>query len=405
MNNLKELNPTVEIQEETEHININNLWNDKTFHLRYSKKENLDLFSDIILPEEFSAIIHKKHNKIEFIYAPVKNVEKEIGRKFDFQHNSEAYVISFEEPSETLKKIAKGFKILEQSGDSRYRNLRYFRDYYREDQNEGMKAFFKDRTPINMFISGNLQKITDIQEFAKTINFYLRYYDRRSPTITIIKENFDDGEFNQHCINDENKFPNHINSVQIEPVILDLFQIAIETPNNRLKYLFYYQVLEYCSYYYLNENLKRKLKNIIRTPDIINNSEKYSRNIIEEFKDHFKSNDDRVKLEKLISEHCEFEDVKNEIEANKEYFSKELEFDGGFKLRSLITEEHNFDKPPKDIMKSIVDRIDKIRNVLVHIRESRENKVIFPTKKNNHQLLPYIYLIRRIAETIAIKYE
>lgn len=405
MENLIELNPGIEIKKETEHININNAWNDSTFYLRYKIDENLDSLSDIVLPEEFSAIVHKKDQKIEYIYTPIKEDKKEFGRAFEFQFNSSTFKVSFEEPTEALKLIAKGFKVLEQSSDSMYRNLRYFRDYYRDDQSQGMKRFFKDRIPTNMIVAGDLDKINDLNEFAKSLNFYLRYYDRKSPSISIIKEKYDDGVYNQNCKTKDSDFPSHINSTNIEPVILDLFQIAIETPNNRLKYMFYYQVLEYCSYYFLNENLKRKLKNIIKTPDIINNSDKYSKVIIEEFKDHFRGNDDRAKLEKLVSVHCDFDDIKDEIEANAEYFSKDLEFDGGFKLKSLIAENPDFDNPPKDIMKSIVDRIDRIRNVLVHIRESRENKVIFPTKKNNHQLLPYLYLLRRIAETVAIKYE
>lgn len=171
-----------------------------------------------------------------------------------------------------------------------------------------------------------------------------------------------------------------------------------------MKYIFYYQVLEYCSYYYLNEDLKRKLNNVVKNPDIINNSDYYSKILVEEFKNYFKANDDRQKLEKLIKGYCSYSDIKNEIIANAEYFSKDLEFEGGFKLDALINSEKEAKNPHKDILKSIVERVDKIRNVLVHIRESRENKVILPTKKNNHLLIPYLFLVRRLAETISIKY-
>ena len=62
------------------------------------------------------------------------------------------------------------------------------------------------------------------------------------------------------------------------------------------------------------------------------------------------------------------------------------------------------DRLKQELINSIADRIERIRNVLVHIRESRENKVIFPTRNNNRKLLPYLYLVRRMSEIIAMKY-
>ena len=56
-------------------------------------------------------------------------------------------------------------------------------------------------------------------------------------------------------------------------------------------------------------------------------------------------------------------------------------------------------------MSLIRKNIDTIRNVLVHARESRENVVISPTYKNSDLLRPYLYLLRRIAEVVVIKFE
>jgi hypothetical protein len=57
------------------------------------------------------------------------------------------------------------------------------------------------------------------------------------------------------------------------------------------------------------------------------------------------------------------------------------------------------------MLSTIRKNIERIRNVLVHLREQRENKVILPTPDNDKKLLPYLYLIKRIAEKIAIQYE
>lgn len=87
------------------------------------------------------------------------------------------------------------------------------------------------------------------------------------------------------------------------------------------------------------------------------------------------------------------------------YFTETLEFDGGLNIKPILKEGSDLDNPPRDIIDSIIKRVSNIRNALVHMRESRENKVILPSKKNNHLLLPYLYLIRRLSENVAIKYD
>lgn len=405
MKEIKKLNSTIEVVNETEHTNITGLWNDSSLMCRFSKGEDLSFFDTIVLPEEFSAIIHKDEKCIEFIFAPILSDNIVIDRKFEFNYNNESFIVSYESPSPILETLAKNFRPMEESTETQYRNLRAFKDFYREDKTPGMEKFFKDRIPISFFVKGNINKIENYTEFAKSLNFYMAFYHRKSPSILIFNEKQETEEFNEYCHTTDNGFPKHINSLKVDPVILDLFHIAAETPNIRMKYIFYYQVLEYCSYYYLNDDLKRKLNNVVKNPDIINNSNHYSKILIEEFKNYFKTNDDRLKLEKLINDYVIYSDIEKEIIANHEYFSKDLEFEGGFKIKALIKGENEAKEPHNDILKSIVDRVDKIRNVLVHIRESRENKVILPTRKNNHLLIPYLFLVRRIAETIAIKFE
>jgi hypothetical protein len=405
MRNFKILNPTVEITTETEHININGLWNDSTLMCRFPKDENIEVLENITLPEEFSALIDNSNNCIEFIYGLLNKEDEIINRKFKFNYNNETFELTYDSSSIALKTLAKAFRQIEDISETRFRNLRPFKDYFRDDKTPGMEKFFKDRVPISFYIKGDLGKIENLVEFSKNLNFYMRFYHRRSPAIRIFNENQEKKEFNEYCYSRENGFPEHINSIQIEPVLLDLFQIASETPNIRMKYIFYYQVLEYCSYYHLNQDLKRKLNNVVKNPDIINNSSHYSKILVDEFKNYFKANDDRQKLEKLVYDYGSYSDIENEIVTNADYFSNDIEFEGGFKISALIKNENEAKDPHRDILKSIVDRVDKIRNVLVHIRESRENKVILPTKKNNHLLIPYLFLVRRIAEIIAVKYD
>ncbi len=229
----------------------------------------------------------------------------------------------------------------------------------------------------------------------------------KSATILIFDKVSEDEtrKFNLPCYTADGEFPRLINIRRMDPVLLDLVTVARITTPIRLRFLFYFQVLEYCSYYYLNDDLKRRLIVVLKRPDLINNPEEYSKYITEEFKDYFKQNDDSTKLEKLVLDHCEVADIQLELASNLEYFMKVTEFDGGFKIDPLLADKNVLTSPSKNLLKSIKGNIEKIRNVLVHVRESRENKVILPTKRNNDLLLPYFYIVQRLAEKIAIQYE
>lgn len=408
LENFKKINEYSIITEEPEYFNIENAWNDKTFTLKFKKEDDLKLFKNIVLPKELSALYHSDINKYEFIFTPIKKDDEIINREFEFIYDGKTFKASFNEPTEVFIQIAKSFRETDSSSVTDYRHLLKFRDYYKQENlPKFIKMYFKERVPINFFIEGPFNEIsTKHIEFFKHLNFYMAFFDRVTPQILIFdSEDNEQEKYEIPCLNKISCFPKKINAREIDPILLDLLHIAKSTQNIRLKYIFYYQVLEYCSYYYLNSDLKRKLNNIVRNPDILNNSDRYSQYIVEEFKNYFKSNDDSQKLEKVITDFCDYLDIKNEISSNFEYFANGIEFDGGFKISGIINNRECIENPPKNIMINIKTNIEKIRNVLVHIRESRENKVIHPTERNNRLLIPYLYLLRRIAEITALKYE
>jgi hypothetical protein len=404
---LKQNNPSIGIVEETEHINITGMWDDNSFMCRLENKADFSLFTNAKFPKELSAIFHN-NKSLEFIYCPLKKDNTIIKRNFTFYYKGKEFRASFKEPTKLFQIIANGFRRLTEP-EAGYRNLDVFWDFYRMKKDnlpKQIQKYFENRTPINFFIDGDFSEFdNDFISFAKYLNFYMEYFDRRTPHI-IIHEKEQISEYELPCNYAKSKeFPQTITFSNVNPVLIDLFYIANNTDNIRQKFIFYFQVLEYCAYYYLNDDLKKKLKNIIKTPDLLSDPNKYTSLLIEEFKDYFKLNDDSKKLEKLLKDFCSWDDIKNEIVCNKEYFSQELEFDGGFRIKALVSEKDTFDSVPKDIIQNIKENVEKIRNVLVHIRESRENKVILPTNKNNALLIPYLYLVQRLAENVAIRYE
>ncbi|KFF05705.1 hypothetical protein [Flavobacterium reichenbachii] len=305
---LKKHNSTIEITEVDNFVNIQKMWNDETFSCNLEKETNFSEFGKIVFPIELSAIYHIDSNKLEVIYAPLISDNILIGRKFNFFYNGIEFQATFEKPTDIFEILAKGFQETEtdSSSDTDFRNLRRFRDYYNQDT---LPAYIKDlmenKLPINFFISGDFNSISnDFVSLAKHLNFYMSFYDRETPNIVIFEQDLEQKIYETPCYTTKEKFPEIINLSKIDPILLDLFQISRKTTNVRLKFIFYFQVLEYCAYYHLNDDLKKRLTNIIKRPDLLNNTNNYSKLLIEEFKDHFKQNDDSAKLEKLIIDFC-----------------------------------------------------------------------------------------------------
>jgi hypothetical protein len=396
LNLFLENNKGVKISENGKNFILSNCWEDDSFFFIFKSKESMSFLDNMIFPKELFGIYHKDKKLYEFIYAPLP---EKYERSFEYIFKGKEFRLYYGAPSKEFEKLAKHVsfsKIPESQG--RYFGLARYHLYY-QDKDASLK-------PTNFFIEGDFDDdINNHIIFFKHVNFIMKYYDRESPIIYIQDSNESDiGDIKIPCKKDVQSFPKKINTKQLDTTLLELIEAARESTNLRLKYIFYFQVLEYCSYYYIENNLKRQITNIIKSPDILN-SDIYSNKIIEIYSDYFKQYKDDKRMERLINDLCSYDDIKNEIQANSKYFIDDICFDGGLKIKGIFNSANEIDNPPKEILTNIRKNIDTIRNVLVHARESRENVVISPTHKNNDLLRPYLYLLQRIAEVVVIKYE
>lgn len=406
---LKINNPDAIFENKRKYLTIKNLWNDPTFQLVIDKtNEPVDKLNDTVYFEELLAIYHKKEDKLEFIFTPIEPKSSILKRKFDFIFEGHTYKCFFEESSISLGIIARSFQPLKAAEKSNHRNLREFNDYYLfSKQPAYFRDYYKDKKPYSFCIKGKLKSLNNnFSPLIKTLNFYFTYYDRNSPLIVLLQKETLKVEFNEACYSLFDKFPEIINSTKIDFTILDILHTAHRTDDIRLQFIFYYQILEYCSYYFLENNIRQKLFNILKKPDINLNANDYSKSIIEELQDHLgKHRDDTKKMEKTINSFCCINDIKLELEQNIDFFCKDLEFEGGLHIPKLFGNVEGLKTTTDNTLMTIKTNIEKIRNVLVHLRESRENKVILPTSDNEKKLIPYLYILRRIAEKVSIMYE
>lgn len=391
-------NKCAKVENKENKIIINRCWNDDSFHFEFDSNRETSFLKNLVFPNELSAIYHKDKHMYEFIFLPLS---EECARSFDYIYQGKPYKLYFGKPTSSFEKLVKHF-VLNNSYDNNERllSLLQYHMYYDSDNIE--------LKPTNFFVEGDFENLSYSEHllFFKHINLMLTYYDRKSPYIIIYDslENTITDDVKIPCKKDFQTFPGIINSKKIDSTLLELLEAARLSSSYRMKYIFYYQVLEYCSYYYLENELKRKLTNIIKSPDILN-SDIYSAKIIELYSEYNKNHTDTQKLDKLLADLCVYDDIKNELAVNSKYFVEKICFDGGLEIDGIFNNKDEINTPPKGIMVNIRKNIDTIRNVLVHARESRENVVISPTSKNSMLLRPYLYLLRRMAEVVVLRFD
>ena len=395
--------------DEQNNIILENAWEDDSLLLLFCQTENFEGFNNIILNNKLLALFHLDAQHYEFIYQPLLTTNNCIGREFTFNYEGYEFRAKYDQPTDIFEKIARSVRRRKPESISNYRNLLVFRDFYdKENLKESIQLYFKDRIPINFHIIGPFDQLEENQQITlmRHLNFYMKFYDRNSPEIEILKTENTIETYTIPCKSKKDSFPDHLNLLSIDNIVLSILQTARYAESNRLGYIFYYQVLEYCAYYYMDADFKRQISTIIRRPDLYINWDKYLPEFIEKFQTNFNpksNNSDSHRMDKVICEYCSMSDICDELQLNANYFSQEQNFDGGFSTQPLLP-NGKIDATMDLRALKLRERLEKIRNVLVHARESRENCVILPSEENDNKLLPYLCLIRRIAETVAFRY-
>lgn len=409
-NSLKKIvenNPTVKIEKVKDFHTIENLWEDDSIGFKIDKGKRTTVLTKIKFPPEIIGLYHFEDNKLEFIFSPRLKTDPIIKKKFTFNYQGESYKCHFDTCSKSVEFLAKNLRIIKPDTDSEHRNLRDFRSYFNNKGPTYIQQYNKDRVPISFFVEGNFKKFKgQFTPLLKTLNFYMSYFERSHPKIVLLNNEKETEEIKRPCISKEKSFPKTINAKKINETILDIFEVANSTRDLRLRFIFYFQIIEYCTYYFLETDVSNKLEKILSQPDIADNTSEYSKRVQDLLQNHFyKNKTDSNKLESSISFFIEINDIKDELLTNTDFFCKDLKFDGGLTVKKIFDNKEQAKHINNSTLKSVKENIEKIRNTVVHLRHSRENKVILPTAKNNELIKPYLYLVRRIAEKIALQFE
>jgi hypothetical protein len=398
-------NPHAEIGKKGKYFYAQRPWNDESvaFLLR-PEAEFIKALNGLILPPRFTAIYHRDSKTMEYIYTVLESDEPRCKREFKFVLSGKSYFCKYGKASKELLTLSRQFRRTGKQSGSEHRNLLLLREYV-QSQSKKRGTFeeaFLGMEPISFYVSGFKRFNEDeIVEVSKHLNFFMQYYDRESPFIVIHSpESESMDEFTQSRI-PEIAFPETITTKRQDPFLLDLALTANTTTTARLQFIYYYQIIEYSAFYYIDAKTRTELLRIINNPDIQANVDSYIPRILEAINVGVRQ-EDYTKIESVVKSVCSLEAIWKEIERNMSYFTTKQEFDGGFVIEPLIPENCTKDFFCGSWNPKITITLSHIRNALVHGREKKFIHVITPTGRNDLLLRPWASIAQCIAEQVII---
>lgn len=397
-------NPWSGIKHENGHVKITLPWNDASLNLIIDKPADIaeaESLNHLVLPERFNALYHRDLGRMEYIYYELFDADESLpAQNFMFRWRSTEYACSFGPASDSLLFLARVYKPLRGSSHSDYRHLEEFQDFQLCDQlPEGIRDYYKGKRAVSFYVEPfPAWHEEDLTAFAKHLNFYMSYFDRGSPTIDIVPA-FPPPSTQPTGPVPTEIVPPVINGIELDAFLLDL-NLAAKIGDTRLRVLYYYQILEYAAFYWVEDSVKASICKILQAPDLQSRLDDYFPKLIEALVPT-RQNDEH-KIKRVIEHRVNPGDIWLEISSNLPYFCTEHTFEGGFRLEPLVSADTTKEAFSKMWSPKLFEAIRAIRNSLVHARESRTEAVISPTAANSRLLRPWIPIVRRMAEQVTI---
>lgn len=345
-----------------------------------------------ILPQRFSAIWHADTKDFEVIWTAFRlsNGAKEVAsRKFDFSFNGKTYRCEFGESSERLLEIAKAALPI-RGTETNYRNIQSLTMFAKKVDasrlDKAMSFWVRD-------VEWNEDIVVDL---AYHLNFYMSYFDDRTPKIIIHpRPEVSTVKPQERYI--AGKFPSSIRATIIDPNILHFWQAAHGAEDQSKSFLYYYRLVEYASTTYIDKEAKATVRRLFAQPNALDDVAEITERLV--LATQSTKQDDDQRIRRLLEDTVDRIQLAREIDKNIALFSKQTLFEGGFTLDPLISTSQKADS--FDLLR-FAKHIKDIRNALSHGRDIRTQMVIIPTQKNFDLLQPWVTLMCVVAGQVIL---
>jgi hypothetical protein len=400
-----EANPESALEEVTYPIQgfaITEPWGDRSIEIFLPARPDplISALNNVFLPERFTAIWHTDSKLFEIIYT-VYEVEKEIAnRSFSIEHKGRTYECFFRDASERLLLFAEHYYAVGTTTTD-YRNLDPFSDYVLGKKRvRGFKPIPSAR-PLCFWIKGIPDWNTDlVLDLARHLNFYMAYYDTDSPQILIHATPAEEIAMQPDTRFREGKFPPQIQLRRpIEENLLIFWQAAREGDPIQA-FLNYFLILEYASFFYVKEDVKRAVKRHLSAPHATANIDALTEQMLVDLSQD--QLEPHQKMDGLLSRCVEPVLVWREMSKNRDYFSTAQTFEGGFSVEPTLSKDATEKTFSSNFVTTFGAKIRSIRNAIAHGKEQRSLTSIVPTTSNFSKLEPWVSAIAVAAREVMI---
>jgi hypothetical protein len=392
-----DFNPWSKLAQDKDRLLIELPWRDDSISIELN--DDSEWIDDLILYPAFTGIYHRSLSSLELIFTPFRMADIET-RNFIFEFEGAQYGCRFDPPSDALFKLAQYSQPITAANTSDWRNLRQFRRYLSLlERNSEDKEFQERYKPISFWIDHCPADEAHLIRIGEHLNFYMSYFDNRSPSIVIHESDVEDELQEKRIRYLWDSFPERIRGSTVDPYMLGLWASARAASDTFRQFIYYYQILEYASFYYVTEKTERSVSAVLSAPETAAFPEQAWRKIQD-----FLANeriDDGAKLIAVVRESIDLETVWKDLEASRACFERTITFDGGYSLSPVISPSTDLNAFSTSGLDKLVNTFRGLRNALVHARERRMSNVISATSRNHKLIRPYVKPLGTVAMQVA----
>lgn len=395
-------NPESEVRAEGRDPAIARLWGDEGIEvpLRSDDGELFEALNSVRLPPPFTAIWHDDTGEFEAIYTILDAESPLLDRSFEFLYRGNRYDCCFGPSSERLRVIAQRARPSSRPSRSDFRNLQPFYRFERMLEEHPDSHFVKNGNPTSFWIKG-IESYDDdrIGDLVRNLNFYMYYFDRNTPTILIHEESV---ARNVGAISvglNDMSFPNSLSGQDLDQHLLILWASS-QSGDPILRFIHYYQILEYAGFYHVKNQIRREMERALVAPDAASRPSRVAQQILDSISADRRT--DEQKISAMIEECVDLQKMWEVIELSLGAFAEAIELDGGFVLPPLVNTSTSYDDFSRVWNNQFTPALHRIRNALVHARESRQSTMIAPTNANRERLAPWLVPLSETAAQVML---
>ncbi|MYA02194.1 MAG: hypothetical protein F4038_07500 [Chloroflexi bacterium] len=395
-------NPEADLRREPRGTSVINPWGERDLEIPVASDNAglLEALNALRLAPRFTAIWHEDKSDLEIIYTVLSKDDPLLRRKFEFRYSGDPYECSFELSSRRLRLLASEARDTSTKGPPSFRNLLPFHHFEHTLRADPDSTFTLNGTPTSFWIRG-LESFNEdfVAEMVRNLNFHMSHFDRNTPRVIVHEEKMDVDSPDQHSPPQVEYFPEILTGREIDQHLLILWESA-HSGDPFLRFIQYYQILEYAGFYYLQAEVRRAVERAISVPDAASRPERVTQRVLDAMSAQTLQGNQQINA--MIAECVDPAEMLEMLEASIDAFSHDLTFDGGFTLKAILPESVTYEDFKRVWNGEFPRALHNLRNALVHARESRQTTMIAPTRANQVKLNPWLLPLAETAGRVML---